>query len=75
MSKWLFCHVPQIKPHKTSWQYPLISYLDGVSDGAREVSEEVEFENWRESLAKWCTWGISDVEFDEIWLPINPGKS
>ena len=24
---------------------PLINYFDGVSDGAREVSEEVEFEN------------------------------
>ena len=48
--------------------------FEGVSDKAREVSEEVEFENWREPLAKWCTWGISDVEFDEIWFPINPEK-
>ena len=37
-----------------------------------EVSKEVDFKNWR---AKWCTWGISDVEFDEIWLPINPANS
>ena len=26
--------------------------FDGVSDRARDVSEEVEFENWREPLAK-----------------------
>ena len=38
---------------------------------AFEVIEEVEFEKRR---AKWCTWGISDVEFDEIWLPINPAN-